>query len=123
MKGVEQAIVEHYRNAGLRVARRFMFKFRHIEAENFYNEHRGRFYFEGLVLAMTSGQCVAVFLEGENAIELVRRLNGATDPAKAEPGTIRHDFRSAGGPFNTVHASDSMEAYHKEALIVTKYEP
>lgn len=67
---------------------------------------------------MASGPSIALLIRGENAIERVRELNGATDPREANPGTIRHDFRSAGGPFNTVHGSDSPEAAGREAGLI-----
>lgn len=66
---------------------------------------------------MTSGTSRILLLEGEDAINRIREMHGATDPAKAAPGTIRHDFRSGGGPFNTVHASDSPEAVAREVPI------
>ncbi|MBX4198788.1 nucleoside-diphosphate kinase [Candidatus Parcubacteria bacterium] len=87
-------------------------------AMEFYEEHEGKFFFMGTILAMTSGPCVILVLEGENAIETVRALNGATDPLKAALGTIRCDFRSAGGPFNTVHASDSEESFEREMQLL-----
>mgnify|MGYP001579408456 FL=1 len=67
---------------------------------------------------MCAGEVVEWLLEGEDAIEAVRKLNGATDPRQALPGTIRKDFLSAGGPFNTVHGSASEEEAEKEWKIV-----
>lgn len=118
MKGVTEAIIQRYLDEGLSVVKRRNLTMKAPLAKHFYHEHEGKFYFEGLVLAMISGPLVAVLLRGKNAIEVVRKLNGATDPAKAESGTIRHDFRSAGGPFNTVHGSDSPEAYRYESVLI-----
>ena len=107
-------IIGRYLENGLQILYRDERRFSEAEAKAFYSEHVGRFYFPGLVLAMTSGPLVALVLEGENAIAKVRDLNGLTDPNKASLGTIRHDFRSAGGPFNTVHASDSARSATRE---------
>lgn len=120
MMGVAEKIIERYLAAGLELYKRQDFRFLPRQAELFYAEHSGRFYFPGLVLAMSSGPSVALMLHGSDAIARVREINGATDPSKAAPGTIRHDFRSAGGPFNTVHGSDSVAAAFREMEIVFK---
>ena len=114
LKGVAQKIRQRYPEAGLRLIKEKVTLLEITVAKKLYREHHGKVFFEGLVLSMVSGPIVAILLEGEDAIKKVRALHGATDPAKAEPGTIRHDFRSAGGPFNTVHASDSPEAAARE---------
>ena len=103
-----------YEKAGLRVIYAKLFKMEYDWAASFYAEHAGKFFFSGLKLAMSSGPSGVLILEGDNAIERVRELNGATDPSKAEPGTIRHDFRSAGGPFNTVHGSANQADFERE---------
>lgn len=118
LRGCAEEIIERYSRAGLEIIRRTTLKLSRSIAENFYGKHRGKFFFEGLTLAMSSGNVVALLLEGRDAINKVRKLNGATDPNKAEPGTIRYDFRSAGGPFNMVHASDSPEAFIYELKII-----
>lgn len=112
-------IVGRYLKAGLRILQEEGRIIPERQVRELYREHEGKFFFNGLVLAMTSGPSLALLLEGgEDTIEIVRKLNGATNPEKAEPGTIRHDFRSAGGPFNTVHASDSPDAAAREITIV-----
>ena len=111
-------IENRYTAAGFRVIAKGRYRFPYDTARLFYEEHHGKFFFIGICLAMSSGPSQILLLEGEDAIRRVRALNGATDPAKAEPGTIRHDFRSAGGPFNTVHASDSQDAYEREIHIL-----
>lgn len=112
------AIRERYEKVPLEVVRWRSMKLNRIQAAQFYVEHLDKFFFAGLVLMMSSGTSHAMVLEGEDAIKKVRELNGATDPAKAAPGTIRYDFRSAGGPFNTVHGSDSAKAAEREIKLL-----
>ncbi len=78
------------------------------EAEGFYAVHRGRPFFEELTHFMSSGPCVPMVLEKENAVADFRVLIGATDPAEAESGTIRRDLADNKGQ-NIVHGSDSVE--------------
>ncbi|MEY3784463.1 MAG: nucleotide diphosphate kinase [Candidatus Parcubacteria bacterium] len=118
MNGYIGAIKAVYLKAGLEIIDQYSLVFKLEQASEFYNEHRGRTFFSGLILAMSSGPCEVMILEGENAIEIVRELNGATKPDQALPGTIRKEFPSAGGPFNVVHASDSKTAYAREFKIV-----
>jgi nucleoside-diphosphate kinase len=77
-------------------------------AEAFYNVHKERPFFRSLVEFMSSGPVVVQVLEGENAIARNREIMGATDPAKAAPGTIRKDFAES-IEANCVHGSDSAE--------------
>ncbi|MBU2636704.1 MAG: nucleoside-diphosphate kinase [Bacteroidetes bacterium] len=74
----------------------------------FYAVHKGRAFYEGLVEFISSGPCVPIALEKENAIADFRALIGATDPAEAAPGTVRKDFADNKGE-NIVHGSDSAE--------------
>lgn len=78
------------------------------EAEGFYAVHRERPFFASLTAFMSSGPCMPMVLEGEEAIARLRKLMGATDPAKAEAGTIRKDLASS-VERNIVHGSDSPE--------------
>ena len=84
------------------------------EAEGFYAVHRGRPFFESLTDFMSSGPCVPMVLEKENAVADYRTLIGATDPAEAAEGTIRRDFADNKGE-NIVHGSDSVENGRLEA--------
>jgi nucleoside-diphosphate kinase len=84
------------------------------QAETFYEVHKGRPFFEGLVEFMSSGPVIVMILKHENAIEEFRKLIGATDPAKAEPGTIRKIF-AVSVQMNAVHGSDSFENAAREA--------
>ena len=78
------------------------------EAEGFYHVHRERPFFKSLTSFMTSGPCVTMVLEREDAIKQLREVMGATDPAKAAPGTIRKDFAES-IEANAIHGSDAEE--------------
>src|SRR5438270_607759 len=76
------------------------------EAEGFYEVHRGKPFYEGLTEFMSSAPCVVMVLEKDGAVKAWRDLMGATDPAKAEEGTIRKEFGASVGE-NATHGSDS----------------
>lgn len=116
--GVANQIITRYREAGLEVLSFTKIQLDTETASQLYAEHRGRHYFVGTLLAMTSGPCVILILEGVDAIQRVRELNGPTRDAPT--GTIRGDFKSAGGPFNTVHGSDGPEAAEREITIFSR---
>jgi len=78
------------------------------EAEGFYHVHRERPFFASLCAFMSSGPCLTLVLERDNAIAQLRDIMGATDPAKAAPGTIRKDFASS-IEANCIHGSDAPE--------------
>ena len=78
------------------------------QAEGFYEVHRGKPFYEGLTEFMSSGPCVVMVLEKGGAVKAWRDLMGATDPAKADEGTIRKEFGSSVGE-NATHGSDSDE--------------
>jgi nucleoside-diphosphate kinase len=99
-------IIARFEKAGLKIVAQRMLQLSQAQAEGFYAEHKGRPFFAGLVEFMTSGPVVVQVLSGENAILLNRELMGATDPAKAAPGTIRADFAASIGE-NAAHGSDS----------------
>ena len=81
-----------------------------------YKEHKGQSFYPGLIESMMSGDVVAMVIAGEFAIGAVRTINGATDPDKATPGTIRALYGEE-LPYNTVHGSDSQEGYEREVAI------
>ena len=95
-------------------------KMRQLEAdlvETHYAEHKGKEFYDNLIKFVTSGPVVTMLLEGKDVISKVREMVGATDPAKAEPGTIRGDLKEE--PVKTVtenmiHASDSIESANRE---------
>ncbi len=82
-------------------------------AERHYAIHADKPFFEGLIDYITSTPIIASVFEGKGAVEVIRETMGATDPAKAEPGTIRRDFGSDIQQ-NVVHSSDSIETAEKE---------
>jgi nucleoside-diphosphate kinase len=84
------------------------------QAESFYSIHKGKTFFEGLIDFMISGPVVVMILRHENAVSDFRKLIGATDPGKAEPGTIRKIF-AVSVQMNAVHGSDSSESAQIEA--------
>ena len=112
--GWSEEIKRHYRDAGLHILCERTARMSLEDAQEFYSEHHGKFFFCGLVLFMSSGPLVSLIIEDDNAVELVREINGATNPAEAKPGTIRSKFRSGGGPCNTVHGSADPKAARRE---------
>lgn len=107
-KNVIGQIYARFEAAGLKVVAARMAHLSRIEAENFYSIHRERPFFKDLVEFMISGPVMIQVLEGENAIAKNRELMGATDPKKAEKGTIRADFAESIDA-NAVHGSDAPE--------------
>ncbi|SRR5690606_35861750 len=101
-------IYRRFEQAGLRIVAAKMMRLRQDQAEGFYAVHRERPFFKDLVAYMTSGPVMVQVLEGENAIQKNRELMGATDPAKADPGTIRRDFATSIEE-NVVHGSDGPD--------------
>lgn len=112
-KNLIGVIVARFEQAGLKIAAQRMMLLSRAQAEGFYAEHKGKPFFDGLVDFMTSGPVVVQVLSGENAIALNRELMGATDPAKAAPGTIRADYAEAIN-MNAVHGSDSPVSAARE---------
>ncbi len=102
-------VLQRFEAAGLRLCGVKLVHLTRQDAEAFYRVHRERPFFAGLTAFMSSGPTVALVLEGPAAIQQVRRLMGATDPAKAEPGSIRKDFATS-IERNAVHGSDSPES-------------
>ncbi|OFX82282.1 MAG: nucleoside-diphosphate kinase [Bacteroidetes bacterium GWF2_33_16] len=100
--------------AGFRISAIRSTKLTVDEAQKFYEVHRGKPFYEGLVEFMSSGPIVALLLEKENAIEDFRKLIGNTDPEKAEEGTIRKMFAES-LQRNAIHGSDSVENAAREA--------
>lgn len=111
--GLVGEIIHRYETARFRVLAMKAVQASREKIEGFYAEHKGKGFFEELVGFMTSGPIVVIALEGEGAIEGVRQMNGATNPAKALPGTLRYDFAPTMGE-NIVHSSDSPESAARE---------
>ena len=97
-----------FEEAGLRIVAQRRLQLSQAQAEAFYGVHAARPFFRDLVTFMTSGPVVAQVLEGENAMARNRELMGATDPKKADAGTIRAQFAES-IEANSVHGSDSVE--------------
>ena len=108
-KNVIGQIYTRFENAGLKIVAARMTHLSRAEAEGFYAVHRERPFFKDLVDFMISGPVMIQALEGENAVLKHRDLMGATDPKKAEKGTIRADFADSIDA-NAVHGSDAVEA-------------
>jgi nucleoside-diphosphate kinase len=107
-KNVVGQILARFETAGLRIAATKKTRLSRVDAEAFYAIHAERPFFKDLVDFMISGPVVVTVLEGENAMAKNRELMGATNPAEAEPGTIRADFADSIDA-NAVHGSDSLE--------------
>jgi nucleoside-diphosphate kinase len=101
-------IIGRFEGAGLKLIAGRLTQLSQAEAESFYAVHRARPFFADLVKFMVSGPVFVQVLEGENAILRNRELMGATDPKKAEKGTIRADFADSIDA-NAVHGSDAAE--------------
>lgn len=106
-------IVARFEQEGLRIAAMKMKHLSRQEAEGFYAEHKGRPFFEELVGFMSSHQVVIMALKGPDAIDKNRQIMGATDPKKADVGTLRQMFSKSIGE-NTVHGSDSQASAERE---------
>jgi len=106
--GASGHILARIEAAGFRVCGLRMIHMSKAVAEGFYDVHRARPFFGGLTDFMSSGPCVVLCLEAPDAIKKWRDLMGATDPAKAEPGTLRKDF-GASIDHNATHGSDAPE--------------
>lgn len=102
--------------SGLKVVAMKMLRVDRQTAERLYEVHGGKPFYDGLIEYSMSGPVVAMILEGEDAVKRLRQAIGATDPAKAEPGSIRHDF-GLSVLKNVIHAADSPENAEREMRI------
>jgi nucleoside-diphosphate kinase len=112
-------IVAKLEDAGLRVVAQKRTLWSKAQAEKFYEVHKERPFYGELVAFMTSGPIVIQVLEGENAVARNREVMGATNPANAEPGTIRREF-AENIERNSVHGSDSAENAAAEIALCFK---
>lgn len=106
-------VITHIQEAGFKVIGMKMVRLTKDSAGGFYEIHKERPFYNDLLAYMTSGPCVPIALEKENAVEDFRKLIGATDPSKAEDGTIRKMY-AENIERNIVHGSDSDENAAKE---------
>ena len=108
-KGVAGHIIARFEQAGFKILAAKMIHLTYEEAAGFYLVHKARPFYQSLCAFMSQGPCLPLVLEGDDAITRLRDLMGATDPAGAQPGTIRKDFASS-IEANAVHGSDSAES-------------
>jgi nucleoside-diphosphate kinase len=106
-------VLAHLEGAGFKVRAARMTKLSRAQAEAFYEVHRGRPFYESLVSFMTSGPCIPMALERDDAVAHLRKVIGATDPAQADAGTIRKLYAES-KERNAIHASDSPENAARE---------
>jgi nucleoside-diphosphate kinase len=108
-KNAAGQIIARFEKAGLKVLAAKLVHLSPAQAQGFYIVHKDRPFYGSLCAFMTQGPCMPMVLEGEGAIARLREIMGATDPAKAAPGTIRKDFATS-LEANAVHGSDSPES-------------
>jgi nucleoside-diphosphate kinase len=106
-------ILAHLQDAGFTLRATRLVRLTPAQAGAFYEVHRGRPFYADLVAFMTSGPCLPMALEREDAVAALRTVIGATDPAEAAPGTIRKLYAESKGK-NAIHASDSDENAARE---------
>jgi nucleoside-diphosphate kinase len=125
-RGLIGQVLHRYERAGMIIVGAKLVSATKDIAEMHYQEHRGKSFFPPLVDLLLSGPSIALAIEGAHAIEVVRKINGDTEPRTAAPGTIRGDFAHMGytrsqelkGVINNiVHASDSPESAERELSI------
>lgn len=112
-RGLVGEILSRFERKGLAIRRLALHRVSEEVARVHYGHHADKPFFGELIQAITAGPVVIAVLEGPNAVQHVRNLIGATDPLKAQPGTIRGDF-AVQNPYNMIHASDSPENAREE---------
>jgi nucleoside-diphosphate kinase len=115
-------IVSRFEQKGLKIAAMKMLVVSDELAKSYYSEHIGKPFFEPLIGYITSGPSVAMVLEGDHAVQVARKMMGATNPIDADQGTVRGDFGLHVGR-NIIHGSDSLTSAEKEiSLFFTEEE-
>ncbi len=118
--GVQRAfigeVIRRFERRGLKIVGLKMVQVKRSLAEEYYAEHRGKPFYPGLMDYITSGPSVAMVVEGKDAVAIVRSMMGATDPSKAQPGTIRGDL-SVDISRNILHGSDSPKSAAREVSL------
>ena len=112
-RGLAGSILQRFERRGLKILGLKMMRVSRQLAESYYAEHKGKPFYEPLMSYITSGPVVAMVLEGDGAVAIVRKMMGKTNSAEAEPGTIRGDYALTIGP-NVIHGSDSPESAKRE---------
>ena len=106
-------VISRFERKGLEVEAIKMIQVPEELAKKHYAEHEGKGFFKDLIAFITSGPVLVMVIKGENAVAAVRQINGATDPLKAVPGSIRGEFATSIDE-NVVHASDAPETAERE---------
>ena len=112
-RGLVGEIITRFEKKGLQIVAAKMMKIPQSLAETHYETHKGKPFYPGLVKFMTSSPVVVLVLAGKDAINISRKMMGATFGSKAEPGTIRGDL-GVSNSFNLIHGSDSPESAQRE---------
>jgi len=115
-RGLVDEVIDRIKGTGLKIVAMRREKLDRSKAEELYSVHRGKDFFEKLVEHVLSGEVVPMLVEGDRAVVRMRELIGATDPTKAEKGTIRGDL-ATDITHNVIHAADSPESFEREARI------
>lgn len=115
-RGLVGEIVRRFEDRGLKIVAARLLRASKEQAGRYYMEHEGKAFFPGLVEYVTSGPAFALILEGRGAVATVRSMIGATDPARAQAGTIRGDLGLTIGR-NLIHGADSLESAKREISI------
>lgn len=116
-RGLIGEVISRFERKGFRIVALKMIRMSREKAMDFYSVHKDKPFFKDLVEFMTSGPIVAMILEGDSAVSVVREIIGTTDGRKASPGTIRGDF-ALSIQENVVHASDSPESFERESKVI-----
>jgi len=120
-RGIIGQVIDRFEKKGFKIVGMKLIQVTPELAAKHYEEHQGKSFYNRLVHYITSGPIVAMVIEGYDAIESVRHIVGATDPMKADVGTIRADFAQV-MEYNVVHASDGVESAAREIGIYFKPE-
>lgn len=112
-RGFVGDILSRFEHKGFKVVALRMLRITHAMAEKHYGEHKAKPFYKGLTEFITAGPVVAMVLEGDSAVSVVRKMVGSTNPQEAMPGTIRHDYGMHTGR-NLIHASDSKQSAERE---------
>lgn len=109
-------IISRFEKKGVKIVGLKLMRMSRELAEKHYTEHKGKEFFNDLIDTITAGPVVAMVMEGQNIVEIVRKMAGATKPIDALPGTIRGDYVLDIGQ-NVIHTSDSLESAAREIRI------
>lgn len=112
-RGLAGEVLHRFERRGLKVVGLKLMRVSRPLAESYYAEHKGKPFYEPLMGYITSGPVIAMVLEGDGAVAIVRKMMGKTNSAEAEPGTVRGDFALTIGR-NVIHGSDSTESAKRE---------